>query len=194
MVAQVEGSSLQCAGNHGSAHYGEGIGDGIQELDAATTAVLSGQQHFIKSSSFNEAIGHHFVETGAGHIILDCILYIVQHGLVTLGNGQLRLMALDIIIAMHAGDFFADISIAFNITAPAGSSYHQLLALFFHAKAQFNQNLDDFFAANHKANATIDFSRSSGDYSRLYLFRICFHNTGKGFAGTHIFQQISCTV
>ena len=126
---------MQSAGNHGGAHYGEGIGNGVQKLDAAATAVLRRQQHFIKGSGLNEAIGHHFVETCSGHIILDSILYIVQHGLVTLGNGQLRLMAFDIVITMHAGDFLADIRITFNITTPAGSGYDELLALFLHAKA-----------------------------------------------------------
>ena len=103
-----------------------------------------------------------------------------------LGNRQLRLMAFNEVIAMHTCNLFTDISIAFDIAAPGRSGNNQLLAVFFHAKAQLAQNSNDFLAADIEADASIDFRRGSGDNSRLQLLRICFNDTAEGFAGTHL--------
>ena len=194
MVTQVEGGSLQCARNHGGAHYGEGISNRVQQLDAVTACIICCQQHFIVSVSLDEAVGHHFAQACAYHVILYVVLYIVQHRLAALGDGQLRLMAFDEIIAMHTRNFFADIGIAVDVTAPGRSGNQQLAVLCFYTEAQFAKNSNHFVLSNVYADAAVNLCCGSGDYCRLQLFRISFYDTAEGFAGTHFFQQVSSTV
>ncbi len=188
VVAQVEGSSLQCARNHGGAHYGESVGNRVQQLDAAAACIICCQQHFIISVSLDEAIGHHFAQACANHVILYIVLNIVQHRLAALGDGQLRLMAFDEVVAMHTGNFLADISIAVDITAPGRSGNQQLAVLCFYAEAQFGEDSNHFVLSDIYADAAVNLGCGSGDYCRLQLFRISLYDTAEGFAGTHCFQ------
>ena len=194
MVTQVEGGSLQCARNHGGAHYGESVGNRVQQLDAAAACIICRQQHFIVSVSLDEAVGHHFAQACAYHVILYIVLNIVQHRLAALGDGQLRLMAFDEIIAMHTGNFLADVGIAVDVTAPGGSGNQQLAILCFYAEAQFAKNSNHFFLSDVYADAAVNLCCGSGDYCRLQLLRISLYDTAEGFAGTHFFQQVSSTV
>ena len=143
----------------------------------------------------NEAIGNDFL-----------ITFVVKHGFHALerqirftvsAHNQTRLdrFVRNIVVAVHACDFFNQIFFNFHIETPARRNGFPLAFAFRHLTAQATQNVAHLLISNVMADQTIQFATAQGNGRALRQCRfICDIDNRTGFTAADVNQQTGRTL